>query len=71
MTEPVDLIAQLTRERDEALAALELEISLRTLGGTPPGYQEHWTNEALGSPESAASPDAPPLNRWEGSSSHA
>lgn len=34
-------------------AALELEISRRTVGGTPPPFDENWSNRKLDPPSSA------------------
>lgn len=50
------------REANKALAAaLDEEISRRTLGGTPPAVDENWANQALPPPESATTgPVAPP-----------
>lgn len=47
----------------ELRAALDLELSRRTLGGTPPPSDENWANQALPPPESATDPNAAPHRR--------
>lgn len=54
-------VNELAVENAELRAALDLERSRRTLGGTPPPPDENWANKVLPPPESATTgPVAPP-----------
>jgi hypothetical protein len=48
---------------EDLRARLELEVSRRTLGGTPPPCDQRWANAQLSPPPSASDPDAPPHRR--------
>lgn len=47
----------------ELRAALDLELSRRTLGGTPPPSDQEWANQALPPSPSASDPTAAPHRR--------
>lgn len=56
-------IAVVLDDRAEAHRALAKEISMRTLGGTPPPVDTEWGNYKLPPPASASDPNAPPHRR--------